>query len=271
MEQFRYEKLSERLIRIIDPCDVACYLVLGDTQAALLDTGSGIGSLKSYVKQFTNLPIVVFLTHGHLDHIGGAGEFTEVYLPKVEMPVYIKHSDMKYRVDTTSEFLHRTVNENELMPIYDRVLKDMSDGQVFDLGNLHIKMVQVPGHTPGIVCPLIEEERAIIFGDACGVGVLLFDEYSSTVSAYRKSLLHLKDFEKDYDTVLRNHGTFYSEKSLLDNVIACCDLILSGKDAKQPVVSHGAKLFSASQLAADNHTRLDGKQGNIFYSLDKAI
>lgn len=50
MEQFRHEIVSERLIWIVDSCDVACYLALGETQAALLDTGSGIGSLKNYVK-----------------------------------------------------------------------------------------------------------------------------------------------------------------------------------------------------------------------------
>ena len=57
---------------------------------------------------------------------------------------------------------------------------------------------QVSGHTPGMMCPLIQEERTIIFGDACGVSVLLFDEYSSCVSEYLKSLEVLKTYENDY-------------------------------------------------------------------------
>ena len=128
-------------------------------------------------------------------------------------------------------------------------------------------MIQVKGHTPGIICPFINEDRTIIFGDACGVGVLLFDEYSSNVSEYRQSLIKLKAYEGLYDTIYRNHGTFFSEKVLLDNVIECCDKILAGKDAHQEVETHGYKLFSANKI--ENHKRVDGKEGNILYALDK--
>ena len=53
------------------------------------------------------------------------------------------------------------------------------------------------GHTPGMMCPLVIEDRLIIFGDACGVGVLLFDEYSSSVLEYKNSLLSLKQYESE--------------------------------------------------------------------------
>lgn len=144
------------------------------------------------------------------------------------------------------------------------------DGQCFDLGGITIRMIEVPGHTPGIMCPLILEERTIIFGDACGVGVLLFDEFSSTVSEYKNSLGKLKTLEGEYDRIYRNHGTFWSPKELLDHVIECCDLILSGKDDHVPVMEHGYKLFSAHKLSEDG-SRADGKEGNIKYSLEKAV
>ena len=67
-------------------------------------------------------------------------------------------------------------------------------GDVFDLGNATIKMILVKGHPPGMMCPLIQEEKTIVFVDVCGVGVLLFDEYSSTVSEYKESLLNLKKY-----------------------------------------------------------------------------
>ena len=128
-------------------------------------------------------------------------------------------------------------------------------------------MILVKGHTPGMMCPLIIEERTIIFGDACGVGVLLFDEFSSNVSEYKTSLMQLKEYEKDYDIIYRNHGTFTSLKELLDNVIECCELILTHKDAKVPVSMHGIQLYSAQETAG--YGRKDGKEGNIMYTLDK--
>lgn len=56
-------------------------------------------------------------------------------------------------------------------------------------------MIPVAGHTPGMMCPLIEEDRICIFGDACGVSVLLMGEYSSNVSEYKQSLLNLKNLK----------------------------------------------------------------------------
>lgn len=64
-------------------------------------------------------------------------------------------------------------------------------------------------------------------------------------------------------------GTFVSEKALLDNVIACCDLILAGKDDHVPTVFHGIELFACHQLDASGHNRADGQEGNILYSIDK--
>lgn len=137
-------------------------------------------------------------------------------------------------------------------------------------GGLTIQIVAVPGHTPGMICPLLLEERTIIFGDACGVSVLLFDEFSSCVSEYRKSLLNLKQYEQQYDNIYRNHGLFWSPKELLNNVIECCDLILSGRDDHAPVSIHGYDLFAAKGISTDG-SRADNKEGNIFYAPEKAI
>ena len=50
------------------------YLVEGTQKAALVDTGSGAGSLRQYVETLTERPVIVLLTHGHVDHaMGGAG------------------------------------------------------------------------------------------------------------------------------------------------------------------------------------------------------
>lgn len=270
MNYFTSEKISPRITRIKDICDTFFYLVEGDNKACLLDTGDGYGDLKEYIKTLTDKDIFVILTHGHLDHVGGVAYFDDVYMSHKDREVYQLHSDKQYRIEhnknnplcaqTPDELITPTVSCDDF--------KDLYDGQRFDLGNLHIKMIAVPGHTPGMFCALIEEERYCLFGDACGVFVLLFDDTSSNVSDYLVSLKHLKEFEEDYDYIIRNHGTGQSGKELLDNVIECCQLILAEKDDHIPIEFMGYSLFLCKKQKADGQ-REDGKEGNIAYRIDK--
>ena len=268
---FQTEQLSERLIRITDIAGVCCYLVIGSEKAVLIDTCNGFGDLLSCVREYTQKPLSVLLSHGHYDHMGGAAQFETVYMNPKDLPVYQKHSDPKWRetMRAQSEAIQAFPAE-EVVPYADAsTFLELHDGQCFDLGGLTLELLEVPGHTPGIMCPILKEERTIIFGDACGVGVLLLDEYSSTVSEYRESLRQLKAHEGEYDRIYRNHGTFWSSKELLDNVLECCDQILAGTDDHVPVLEHGYHLFSAKKLK--DGQRVDGKEGNIKYALEKAV
>ena len=76
-------------------------------------------------------------------------------------------------------------------------------------------------------------------------------------------------YENDYDIIYRNHGTFTSHKELLDNVIECCDLILTRQDAHFPILFHGIQLYACHETKTNGQGRRDGKEGNILYSLDK--
>lgn len=268
LNDYTHEKLTDHLYRITDHTGVCCYLAIGHNKAALLDTCNGLGDIRSYVESLTSLPVIVILTHGHLDHMGGAAIFKEIHMNHKDLPVFNKHGDMTFRVSDTNGMLHEQLTASDFIPTYEGDFIDIKNEEVFNLGDLHIKMIPVPGHTPGMMCPLIMEDRIIIFGDACGVGVLLFDEFSSNVSSYKGSLIYLKTFEHDYDTIYRNHGTFTSPKELLDNVITCCEDILTHKDDHVPVEFHGSHLFAAKKM--NGHQRVDGKEGNIMYSLDKA-
>ena len=51
---------------------VRSFLLLGESEALLVDTGLGGGGLRECVEQITKLPVTVVFTHADGDHVGGA-------------------------------------------------------------------------------------------------------------------------------------------------------------------------------------------------------
>lgn len=57
---------------------VRSFLIEGDREALLIDTGVGDGNLKEYIEQITKLPVTVIFTHADGDHVGGAVSLKDV-------------------------------------------------------------------------------------------------------------------------------------------------------------------------------------------------
>lgn len=94
---FKTEKVAERITRIYAFATELMYLVEGTEKAVLIDTGSGIGSLKARVEQLTDKPVIVLVTHGHVDHAMGAAEFENVYMSHEDDYIYEKHGTDAFR------------------------------------------------------------------------------------------------------------------------------------------------------------------------------
>ena len=92
--EFRFEKVTGRVTRIFAPSAELMYLVEGDERAALIDTGSGIGFVRPLVERLTDKPLIVLITHGHVDHAMGASEFPpeSVYINQEDAYIYGPHS-----------------------------------------------------------------------------------------------------------------------------------------------------------------------------------
>ncbi len=283
MMLFTHEYVNDHIIRIRDISYTAVYVVIGKKQTVLIDTGIGIGSLKDYIETELQLHIdFVILTHGHLDHASGAIEFKDVpmYLHPLDRDLMVKHtSDKQERLRYTLDGFNRMkmtpppIEENEILdPLPVDGIKDLEDGMIFDIGDYHLKVIHTPGHTQGMCMILFVEDRIILFGDACGVGVLLIEDCCSSVESYLKTLQKVKAYECDYDHIIRNHGSCESPKELLDNVIEVCVDILADRDDKAPgyaPIKTNYKVYQAKAVDPLTHKRLDGKEGNIIYAVNK--
>jgi len=276
MEYFTSKKISANIIRIRDICGVYQYLVIGDKKACLIDTGDGFGNLREYVDKLTDKDYFVVLTHGHIDHASGAGLFEDkdIYMNLADTDVLKVHTSIELRKEMAKRMGESAgIPVQEYNPPLNRKLLPLFDKQEFDLGNLTVQAIHAPGHTQGMTMILIKEERTILFGDGCGVSVLLLDEFASSVSDYLNTLLNLKIYEDQYDKIIRNHGTGESPKELLDNVVECCRCVLNGTDDKQPAKNNIPmpcdNAFFAKTLKKDSIKRVDGKEGNLVYRSDK--
>ncbi|MBR3396704.1 MAG: MBL fold metallo-hydrolase [Lachnospiraceae bacterium] len=269
LNQFTCEKLSDHVYRIIDALEVASYLVIGTKEACLIDTCPGAGNIKEYVESITSLPLTVVVSHAHMDHCGGAGFFDKVYMKKSDMTSLVKHKSRSFRAEFFNEHLGGlSLTPEDFLPVPDEVFVDFPDNTVLDLGGATVELLPFPGHTPGMTCPLIPEDRILIIGDACDDNVLLFDQFASTVSEYKRNLQEMIGRKDSYDKILGNHGNFEYPMELLENVLESCDLILEHKDAHLAVHMFGEDLYSAHAIKEDG-MRVDGKPGNVLYADDK--
>ena len=73
------KKIAEKVWCIDDHGGDNMYLVEGKDSALLIDTGTGVADLASFVKTLTQLPVIVVNTHGHPDHSGGNFQYEKIY------------------------------------------------------------------------------------------------------------------------------------------------------------------------------------------------
>lgn len=265
MSIFTSERVSEHLTRILSPCGVCMYLVQGRERAALLDTGFGFGDLKGYVESLTDTPYVVLLSHGHLDHAGGAVQFDEVYLNEQDWKLAGWHCTLERRLDDVHNGpggMPDCITDADFLPSRTALYLPLNEGNDFDLGGVTVKPIAVPGHTKGMLVFLIPEDRIAIFGDACGEHTLLLFQYCAPIETYREGLRHLQEYAGQFDTVLRNHGSFQSPKQILADSIELCGEVLARTDAALFAEFHGER---GLQARPEEHP---GKVGNMIYSPD---
>lgn len=264
MSYFTSEKINESVTRILCPGSVYVYLVEGEQAALLIDTGCGVGSLKQYVESLTNLPYQVVLTHGHVDHAGGAGEFEQVYLNEKDYEVAEEHMSVEMR---QAYINNAAIAKTEyVLPLALSKFKPLEEEHRFDLGGVTVVMLGLAGHTPGSMCVLVEECRSILLGDACNSFGFLQLPHSTSVSEYHQNLLSFAKHLERFDRVWYSHPHNFGGKEIVEETIFLCEEIISGKRVgiRQSQDKWGGMPYLAREK--DEHDRpMDGKISNFLY------
>ena len=231
---YKAEQVSEN-VWMISSCFVHMYLVVGKKRAAVVDTGYGFSSLYEFVRRITDKELFVILTHGHMDHIPGIRDF--------DCDIYMDHKDMETaRRHTSREILERTFTaaryERLVHPFRRQFrdgfqkekyldfalpeLLDIEDGQEFDLGGISLKIVELPGHTPGSIGVLIPERMILIEGDAVNEGIFLQLPESCRLDIYINTLYKAKALS--FDTLLHGHTPPCGKERIEDYIHAAENL-----------------------------------------------
>ncbi|WP_455437600.1 MBL fold metallo-hydrolase [Hungatella hathewayi] len=269
---FKIKKLTSRITRICGIANELIYLVEGDKKAALIDTGVGLGNLRDTVKKLTDKPIIVLLTHGHVDHALAAGLFENVYMNPLDFKVYeenIKKNHRERFYDIAIPNWRSMVKKEDYIDMYVTEFNSLQDGDTFDLGGITVVAYELAGHTPGSMVFLLPEEYSILYGDACNTNTFLYDHNSCYVTEYRENLLALETkISGRYDTVYLSHGTGDAPKDLLESAIELTLDIINGRVDDVPFEFLGVKAYIAKKQNKDL-LRSDGGTANIVYSKDK--
>lgn len=270
---FTVETLSPRLMRIRCPGRVFAYLVLGDEKAMLIDTGLGCGDLSAFVKTLTDLPVTVFLTHGHLDHAGGLIGFSEIWLHPADRALLESDSlDARYEYTRGSLSPGEHVEKSDFQPGYKGPTHDLLPGRVFDLGGASVEALSLPGHTDGMLAAYILPDRALLLGDGLNSATFLFLG-SGTVSEYRAALEALLPVAEKADLALYSHPHNYGGTEIVAEGIAACDAILAGRDDRIELPmgeARGTKIFASHRQTPDGARNADGTAANLFYRPEQA-
>lgn len=196
-------KVNDSTWRIEDG-DVRFLLLCGSERAALVDTGMNTPDAKEIAKSLTKLPIILINTHADRDHISGNAFFPEFYMsPKEE-----------------ANFAEKG-NGGTIIPV--------KEGDVIDLGDRPLRIIDIPGHTPGSIAILDERNRVLISGDSVQDGkIFMFGQYRS-MERYIESLDHLMEFEGQFDEIYAMHGTFPVKPDLIHKLREGASQIVEGK------------------------------------------
>ncbi len=126
-------------------------------KCAIVDPGGDIDILLKIAKENNLIPDKILLTHGHIDHAGGANELAEILKVEVHGP----HIDDKFLLDELQK-------QGEMFGMPSKNCnpdKWLDEGDIIKIGEERLDVYFCPGHTPGHIIFYSKKNRLALVGD----------------------------------------------------------------------------------------------------------
>ena len=144
----------------VTPLQQNCSVVWKDGSkiAVVIDPGGDLPNIENFIHEQGLTLSKVFITHGHLDHAGGAFELAQKNGVEIEGP----HKEDEFLVSTLEEQAKRFGLDTAKNFVPNRWLVE---GDQIDIDGEKLDVYHCPGHTPGHVIFHHPESKLAIVGD----------------------------------------------------------------------------------------------------------
>lgn len=193
---------------------VRFFLLTGTESALLIDSGMQTPNAWEIVEKITDLPLQMLNTHADPDHISGNVMFETVLMSPMEEQLYRSQG-----------------GKGEIIPV--------KGGDIIDLGDRPLEIIDLPGHTPGSIAILDVKNKVLIGGDSIQDGrIYMFGEHRN-LEMYIESMTKLFKYEGRFDTIYPSHSTFPVSPDLIPKLIDGAKQILAKTATGNIVNMHG--------------------------------
>jgi len=184
---------------IVGPLAVNCYIVGCNktNQAAVVDPGDDVEKIIKTLNQELLVLKYILLTHGHVDHVAQLMKLKQATNAEILM-----HHDDVFLFENISAQAALFGLPNPGDPAPDRYL---IDGDKIYLGEIQIRVLHTPGHSPGSLTFQIEKNLIVgdlIFYGSIGRTDLPGGNYETLIQSVQQKIFTFSD-----DTnILPGHG-----------------------------------------------------------------
>jgi hydroxyacylglutathione hydrolase len=171
--------------------------------AVIIDAPPDLAGITDLLSRHRLSAAALVLTHGHVDHAGGAGDVERTH--GVATWVHPDDDFLTLAPDEQLRLLFGVRPPGSYEPPNDR--HPLGDGDILEIAGFRLIIRHTPGHTPGHVCIELESEGVLFSGDQLFAGSigrtdLPGGSYEALMRSMRDRVLDLDDDVR----VLPGHG-----------------------------------------------------------------
>ena len=168
--------------------DANCYIVMDEetSQALVIDPGGNAPEIIEEIKKMNAKIKYIFLTHGHADHTEAVPELKSEF----KVPICINSKDEEFI--QKGEYMYGIIGAADIF---------LSDGDIYKVGNMNVKCIETPGHTPGGLCFLIDNilfSGDTLFDRSIGRTDFVGGDFDTIIKSINEKLLILPENTKVY-------------------------------------------------------------------------